>query len=125
MNKELMLIQFSKYMTIGTVSIIIGMIIALIGLWIYSEWLIYQQKKNKQLDIVRDKMDGIEMKRLLRQNSQEQSSHKQKCPDIQIVDLSLENDNPEKEKMISSNRSITQIDSNKRISLKSLDGLPR
>lgn len=39
-----MLIQFSKYMTIGTVSIIIGMIIALIGLWIYSEWLIYQQK---------------------------------------------------------------------------------
>lgn len=86
---------------------------------------VLKNRKNKQLDIVRDKMDGIEMKRLLRQNSQEQSSHKQKCPDIQIVDLSLENDNPEKEKMISSNRSITQIDSNKRISLKSLDGLPR
>ncbi|OTF71581.1 hypothetical protein BLA29_011611 [Euroglyphus maynei] len=136
MNKELMLIQFSKYMTIGTVSVIIGMIIALIGLWIYSEWLIYQQKKNKQLDIVRDKMDGIEMKRLLRQNSQESSAAKQQKP--QTVDIVVElsnrrksfendHDNDSAMELASSNRSMqtNNNNNNKFISLKSLDGLPR
>ncbi|KAH9420646.1 hypothetical protein DERP_001075 [Dermatophagoides pteronyssinus] len=140
MNKELMLIQFSKYITIATVSIIIGMILALICLWIYSEWLIYQQKKTKQLDLVRDKMDGIEMKRLLRQNSFE--SNKQKPhKDAVVVDISDNNDDDDDDvsikqsndnnnnnndtatEMASSDKSMP-INTNKGISLKSLDGLP-
>lgn len=96
-------------------------------------------RKTKQLDLVRDKMDGIEMKRLLRQNSFE--SNKQKPhKDAVVVDISDNNDDDDDDvsikqsndnnnnndtatEMASSDKSIP-INTNKGISLKSLDGLP-